>query len=235
MSQIVEAIRAVPPIYFVLGLFCLIVLGFSLSLGRFFSIKRRLSIILQWRHDFISWSNDGFSDAQSYARLTTDSPRVQEALGGWGIISSFSPPYTGIVYQNWSVVLNGLPMIRQYSHDRLLRDTQAPQYVHVIDDAALRAIGALNDDLKQARWRLVNPLSLLREGTVRVITVPVYILAEFGLLSKRTYERIVASVFVKATAFLIGTVGFFSAVVGIVTGWDHFYVEVRSFFSSYGL
>lgn len=235
MDQMIDAIRAIPTSYVILVLAGLIVFGFSIALGRLFSINRKREDIFEWRQSFIQWANDGFEDNQLYMKLMSDSPRIQEALGAWGIMAAFSPPFAGVAYHNWPIVLNGLPTIRQYSEDHILGRNQAGQYVQLVDDALLRAIGALDDSLRRSRRTLVNPVSLLREGIVRVITVPVYVLAEFGLLSKRAYDWTIASVFVKAIAFLIAATGFISAVVGLVTGWGQFYAAARSFLSSYGL
>lgn len=235
MSAIFDAIHFIPTSYVIFGLLGLIGLGFCISLARLQRIDRRRETVLAWRQNFIDWANGGFGNRQSYMNLMSSSPRVQEALGRWGIMGTFCPPFGQVIYHNWPVVLNGLPTIRQYADDDVLSRNQTGQYVQLVDDALLKGIGALDDELQHARWALLNPVALLREGIVRIITVPVYILAEFGLLSKRAYDWTIASVFVRAIAFLIGATGFISAVVGLVTGWGQFYSTAREFLASYGL
>lgn len=83
-------------------------------------------------------------------------------------------------------------------------------------------MGTLEASIKSQEKSLLNPVVLLREGLVYSLTLPFYVLAEFGLLTRRAYDRIVASVIVRAIALGLTTFGLFGTVVGLTVDWESF-------------
>jgi hypothetical protein len=229
-SDITTKLGVISPQYILLALIGSIILGFAINLARIIRLRRRRDEIFEFREQFITWVNGRYADQELYMELTSACPRTQTAMGVWGVMAAFSPPISGQTFTNWPIILNCLPTIRQYSQDRILSGRQADGYVHVADDAMLRAIGSLGDEIRTLRSVLFNPLALMREGIVRILTLPIYVLAEFGLLSKRAYDWLHESVFVRAVTFLVAVTGFISAVVGLVTGWGQFHASAQQYF-----
>lgn len=102
-------------------------------------------------------------------------------------------------------------------------------YVDVVDEALLRALGTLEANIKEQVRGLRNPVILLREGLVYTLTLPFYVLAEFGLLTRRAYERIVSSVIVRAVAFGAAAFGLFASAVGVTVDWEPFVAKLAQF------
>lgn len=209
----------------------LILLGVGVVVTNF-SLRNKISRqrdIFEFRELFIDWVNGGFRDHKTYSQLISASPKIQDAMGHWGIYATFIPPYSQFSYHNWRIILNGIPAIRQHTSDPLMVGRIADGYVDVVDQALLRALGTLEaniDDQVKDRW---NPVILLREGLVYTLTLPLYVLAEFGLLTKQLYERIVSSFIVHAIAFGLAAFGLFASVVGLAVDWEPFVAKLAQF------
>jgi hypothetical protein len=212
---------------------CLLIGGF-ITVRKVIHLSRRIDSIQQFRERFIEWANGGFVDQLIYLKLIKDSPRTQTDMGAWGIMASFTPPYSQQRFSNWPIILNSLPLIRQYTDDRpLIR--QAGDYVHLADEAMMRAIGSFSDEHSQLRNALLNPLSSIRIGITTIITLPLYFMMEFGILSRGAYNWIRESIIVKTTVFMASIIAFLSAIVGLVTGWASFVDMLRPALKAIGL
>jgi hypothetical protein len=60
--------------------------GFVIIFLQFRSVLKKINDIKEFRERFIAWANLGYEDQQAYLNLVADSPRIQTAMGSWGII-----------------------------------------------------------------------------------------------------------------------------------------------------
>jgi hypothetical protein len=229
MAEFIASGLALSPLTYLAILFALLGVGFAITV---FSVREkgsRREEIFAFRELFIDWVNGRFRDQQTYMQLISASPKVQDAMGHWGIYGTFIPPYSQVSYRNWPIILNGIPAINQHTSDPLMVGRIAGGYVDVVDEALLRALGTLEANIKEQVKGLRNPVILLREGLVYTLTLPFYVLAEFGLLTRRAYERIVSSVIVRAVAFGAAAFGLFASAVGVTVDWEPFVAKLAQF------
>ncbi|MCE5233222.1 MAG: hypothetical protein ABFC67_00020 [Mizugakiibacter sp.] len=168
------------------------------------------------------------ADGAVYEWLTLNVNRMQVQMGPQGLIT-FRPPFANHVIQNYPVVLNVLPELRRCLSDQLLSRNLLGQYHALLDDALLRHQGSLTGRHQQAVASAKNPIAWLTAGVRTLLAAPVWFLATVGVISRSFASRVVASSFYRLLAGLVATVGFVSAVVGLVTGWEQFAAILRRF------
>jgi hypothetical protein len=64
------------------------------------------------------------------------------------------------------------------------------------------------------------------------VAVPAYLLSWLGIISESCVRKLISSVFFKAVSGLIALVGFVSAIVTIVIGWEEFAKKLASLLTS---
>lgn len=162
--------------------------------------------------------NKGF-DNNSYNWLVSKSDRIQNMLGGLGIIDY---QYMGIYYKNIAVLLNYLgdiPSIKTsiFSDEQLLNfQSQSCQ------NAFIRFDGILNGFLEDYKKKLFNPFSCLARGIRTVISLPFKILNSIGLISNDSVEKISNGFIIKILGGILSLITIISAIVSIVVGWEEF-------------
>jgi hypothetical protein len=166
-------------------------------------------------------------DGQAYEWLTVNANRMQSQMGSGGVVT-MRPPHSTYMVSNYAIVLNGLAEIRKYLSDSYLSGTDLPaQYGALIDDALLRHQGTLVERRRFASESLRNPFTWVGVGTQKLLAVPLWLLASLGVLSRGVVSRVAASPAFRVLSGVVATVGFVSAVVGLVTGWEQFIVIAR--------
>jgi hypothetical protein len=69
---------------------------------------------------------------------------------------------------------------------------------------------------------ILNPIILLREGVQFFVTLPISLLYWTGVIQYSTQNKLSNNIVVKFINFLIIIIGFVSAIVTIVLGWEQF-------------
>jgi hypothetical protein len=180
-----------------------------------FDYRQRLSQLMQTR------------DRDTYELLTLDATKMQAQLGAEGVLS-FRPPFANYIVPHYPVVVNALAELRKCFSDELLsRGDLAAQYHALIEDALLRHEGTVRERVRRNTRSLANPLKWLLTGVEWVLSVPVWVLESFGLVSKTSSTRFKASATFRVASGLTALMGFCSAVVGLVTGWEPFLMIAR--------
>ena len=89
-----------------------------------------------------------------------------------------------------------------------------------MDDCLLRYLGHLEELLKDTQKNLRNPIIWFREGFKEIISIPIFLLNWFGIISNKRLSTIKTSVFYKIITGLIALVTLVSGIVTIVVGYD---------------
>ena len=92
----------------------------------------------------------------------------------------------------------------------------------------LRHIGSLNETEKDIKKHLFNPITCFADGIRFVISLPIFILKWLGIVSDEGTLKIQSSFFFRIINWLVAFIGFFSAIVTIVIGWDEFWSLIFS-------
>ncbi|MCG6368728.1 hypothetical protein [Vibrio fluvialis] len=192
-------------------------------------LNSKISFVREFKEQFITYWNSGGNNHEVYGWLIHRSNKMQNQMGSQGIISSFKPPYANYYLNNYAIILNMLPTLNESLKEFLLRE-QAAQYARAIDEALIRHWGSLSDRDEFLWSRLKNPMYWFQQGIRQVTGIPFYILGVFGIMSVGTVTSIVGSTLFGVLSGLITLVGFASAVLSLVVGWDDFLVKIQQLF-----
>lgn len=210
-----------PGTWFLLGLALLLLIGFFEILRAAFKIASRLEFTAQYREKFHEFVDQ--ADHNAYAWLTLNSNRMQAQMGAHGLVT-FKPPFANHMIHNYAVVLNVLPEVRKCLVDELLSRNLLNEYASILDEALMRYQGSLLERHRMTVGSAKNPVIWLASGIRCVLAAPLWFLASAGVLPRSFVSRIASSSFYRVLSGLVATVGFVSAIVGLVTGWEQFAV-----------
>jgi hypothetical protein len=210
--------------WFLLTLTALFAIGMVTLIRSVSKIASDLEFIYEYREKFHVFAAQG--NSQAYAWLTLNANRMQAQMGTQGLVT-FKPPFANQMIQNYPLVINILPEIRKCLSDNLLSQNQLRAYASLLDEALMRYQGSLLEHHRTAVVSAKNPVFWLTSGIRSVLALPLWFLASVGILPSSFTSRIVGSNFYRVLSGMVATVGFFSAIVGLATGWEQFDVILR--------
>lgn len=206
----------------ILGILTVFIIGFVQVYNRHSRVVKKIDFAGEYRTKFIDfsnkyfetydrWSRAGDFDGQLYVWLTMNVSKIQGNLGTFGIMDYIAPFQTYRV-SNYQIVINTIPKFR----DGTAKDFD----VNSVDDCLLRYIGYLEEYSQDTQKNLKNPIVWFREGFREVLSIPIFILNWFGIISNRTVNSIKDSFIYKVLSGLIALVTLVSGLVTIVVGYD---------------
>lgn len=160
-------------------------------------------------------------DMEAFAWMIHRSNRMQHQMGQDGVFSVYRPPFANYGIRNYQIIHNMLPTLRQEFDDDILV-SQAAQTANTLQEALLRHLGSIDDVREVCIAELKNPFIWFREGIRALLSVPITLLVWFGVLSERTQTRITANPIFSILSAITAVVGFLSAIVSLILGWDEF-------------
>ena len=224
--------------YAVFFLIATILVGLGKNLLYLLRIRRRLDFTFDYRDKFIGLCNSIFDDRSFqqdvYHQLTIDVKAMQKELGHDGILAQYTDNLKGFSVQNYELLINFLPELRMaLNHiDNSILRGRYNQAISTCDDMFLRHIGSLNETEKDIKKHLFNPITCFADGIKLVISMPIFTLKWLGIVSDEGTLRIQSSFLFKIINLLVAFIGFFSAIVTIVIGWDDFWTLIHNWLLS---
>ena len=206
----------------ILGILTVFIIGFVQVYNRHSIVVKKIGFAGEYRNKFIEfsnkyfetydrWSKAGDFDGQLYVWLTMNVSKIQGNLGTFGVMDYIAPFQTYRV-SNYQIVINTI---------RKFRDGAVKEFdVNSVDDCLLRYIGYLEEYSKDTLKNLRNPIIWFREGFREILSIPIFILSWFGIISNRTVNSIKDSLNYKVISGLIALVTLVSGVVTIIVGYD---------------
>jgi hypothetical protein len=206
----------------IIGFVCILVVGFLQVFNNQKRLVKKLNFSDEYRNkfaefsnkyfkDYDRWSQSGEFDGELYVWLTMNVNKMQEYLGTFGVVEYLAPFQTYKV-SNYQVVINTLP---------LFRDGKVKSFdVNSVDDCLLRYIGFLDNIQNENFKNIKNPVIWFREGIREILSIPIFLLSWFGIISNRAVDSIKNSLLFKLVAGLISLVTFISGLVTIIVGKD---------------
>lgn len=206
----------------ILGILTVFIIGFVQVYNRHSRVVKKIDFADEYRYKFVEfsnkyfesydrWSRSGNFDGEKYVWLTMNVSRIQNNLGTFGIMDYIAPFQTYKV-SNYQIVINTIPKFR----DGSIQDFD----VNSVDDSLLRYIGYLNEYQKDTLRNLKNPFIWFREGFREILSIPIFILSWFGIISNRTLNSIKDSLIYKVVSGLFALVTLISGIVTIIVGYD---------------
>ena len=208
--------------FIILGILAVFIIGF-VKVYNFHSIViKNIDFASEYRSKFADfskkyfktyerWNYSGDVDYKLYEWLTMNVFKIQNNIGPFGIIT-YKPPFTNYMIDNYQIIINTLPKFR---------NGQVEIYdANMVDDCLLRYIGHLEEYRKVTQKDLRNPIVWFREGFREIMSIPIFILSWFGIISNQTVNSINNSSIYKVISGLIALVTLVSSVVTIIVGYD---------------
>lgn len=222
--------------YAVIFLIAIILVGLGKNLLYLLRIRRHLDFTFDYRDKFIGLCNSIFDDhsfqQDVYHQLTIDVKAMQKELGRDGILAQYTDNLKGFSVPNYELLINFLPELRMAPNhlDNSILRGRYNQAISTCDDMFLRHIGSLNEAEKDIKKHLFNPITCFADGIKLVISLPIFTLKWLGIVSDEGTLKIQSSFLFKIVNWLVAFIGFFSAIVTIVIGWDDFWSLIYSWF-----
>ncbi|WP_337222860.1 hypothetical protein [Vibrio alginolyticus] len=215
--------------YVALAVVALFALGFVSFMMQKSKLDRKVAFFHEFKTKFREYWDSGGNNYEAYGWLIHRSNKMQNQMGSQGVVASFKPPYANYHVSNYPIILNMIPALNDSLNEYLLRE-QAAQYASAIDEALIRHWGSLADREEMLVARLKNPVHWFQQGIRQVAGIPFYVLGLFGIMSIGRVGSIVGSSFFGIVSGLVSLIGFASAILSLVVGWEDFLVKVQQFF-----
>lgn len=204
------------------GTLTVFIIGLIQVYNRHFHIVKKIDFADEYRNKFIEftnkyfenydrWSRSGNFDGRLYVWLTMNVNKIQNNLGSMGIMEYIAPFHVYRV-SNYQIVINTIPKFK----DRSIENFD----INSVDDCLLRFIGYLTEYSKGTLKNLKNPIVWFREGFREILSLPIFILHWFGIISNRTVNSIKDSLIYKVITGLTALVTLVSGIVTIIVGYD---------------
>lgn len=150
-------------------------------------------------------------DSKDYQWLLQYMDETQEKLGSAGIIDHYRAPFGSFTVQNYQLLVNFIPKLHSFDS---LHETE----VSYAMDAFTRAIGINKRWLDTLRKQLWQPLKWLSLGVGSLISLPLLVLKEVGIISTTNYKMITGSRSFHLLSGLVSVIGILELLSTFVLG-----------------
>lgn len=204
------------------GILAVFIIGFVQVYNHHSRVVKKIDFVGEYKNKFVEFANKYFQthdrysrsgdfDGELYVWLTMHVSKIQNYVGSFGVMS-YKPAFQNYMINNYQIIINTIPKFREGQVENF--------DVGAVDDCLLRYIGYLKEYNKDTFKNLRNPIVWFREGFREILSVPIFILSWFGIISNRTVNSIKDSLIYKVFSGLIALVTLASGVVTIVVGYD---------------
>lgn len=206
----------------ILSILTVFIIGFVQVYNRHSRVVKKIEFAGEYRNKFYDfatkyfenydrWSRSGNLDGELYVWLTMNVSKIQNYVDSFGVMS-YKPAFQNYMINNYQIIINTIPKFREGQVENF--------DVGAVDDCLLRYIGYLEEYSKDTLKNLRNPIVWFREGFREILSVPIFILSWFGIISNRTVKSIKDSLIYKVISGFIALVTLVSGLVTIVVGYD---------------
>lgn len=207
-------------IWIILGFVTLLTIGFGSLLRDLILLAEKRDLLLEFRKRFVKFSiayfDKGNLNNKEYQWLLENVDEVSSILGGADTMT-YRPAFANYVINNYQLLINLIPSFN--SSMGAHRDDASSA-----DSILTRFIGTFNKYIEKSRKKLINPINWLTEGVATILSMPLFLLGQFGVLSKNTYGKVRQSRLFGLLAGIIGLVSTADAIYAIASG-NSFTVE----------
>lgn len=195
-------------------------IGFWRIARRVRQIDEERTFAAEFHQHLVKYVNSTGQAQDSYFWLTKQSTKMQSQLGSLGYIT-YRPPFANYVINNFQIIVNLLPELRK-SLDGTLSGYNTSEYAMMLQDCLLRQDGILERRREQSEVLLKNPLIWFREGVQFILSTPLYLAFTMGVIGSSMVVSIAHSVLFKFISGIVALIGFLSAIITIILGWEGF-------------
>jgi hypothetical protein len=161
-------------LYYIFTLIGLLLLGLILIIHKSFREAINKTEAYEYLNKFREYGNSLITEKENYQLyewLTIRAPKMQDKVGDLGVARGFMPPFSGIQYRSYQIIINALPTLRDEARSSLrgfnsLQNNIMQNYLTMIDDVLLRYIGVVENNIENLRGQVKNPCMAKRRGSV---------------------------------------------------------------------
>ena len=204
----------------IIGILLIFFVGFIQLFKTNSQIIKKHEFASDYRNKFIDFTNKYFEqsdrgnksgsfDNELYVWLTKNVTKIQNNIGGFGIMS-YKPAFQNYMINNYELIVNTIPKFRKGEVEGF--------DITSVDDCLLRYIGHIEERSKHTLNNLRNPIIWFRIGFQEIISIPLFVLNWFGIFSKRRVNGIMESTIYKIFTGIIALITLISGIVTIIQG-----------------
>ncbi len=211
-------------------LFLVILIGLIDIVIRLYKLNKKSDLAFEYGNklvDFLNKNNEYIFSNELFSYLNRNSVEMQSIMGELGILDTLIDPMRGVQYRNYQLIINGINDLLMYSNAGL--HSSVKESGLMIYSSIEKYIGYTNVEKKELIGYLKNPFVWLREGIRLIIEFPIFFLYWTGLIQYSRYLKLKDNILFRLIKFLLGTLGFISTIMGIVTGYEPFINIIKSF------
>ncbi len=214
----------------------LLILGLILILYEFYKVSKALEELneeenfsIEFHNNLITFSQS--NDEQLFIWLLQNSNKLQLYMGQYGIMAEVIPPYANYKITNYQIIVNGVNELPNEIRMNHLLNNKSYQYTEMMINSIRRYSGTFSPTRQSLSNARKNPIKLFLRGTKRLISIPFMILNQFEIISNSLYDKIIVNKLFKFCSGIIALLGFLSAIITVVLGWDEFIILINNFFN----
>ncbi|GHM98853.1 hypothetical protein WSM22_03430 [Cytophagales bacterium WSM2-2] len=151
-------------------------------------------------------------DGVKYSWLLKNVDKIQSTMDTHIGLITYKPAGYDTFIPNYPVLTNTVNKLTT-------GDVYTTDYTLAIN-ALLRHIGMLETEMNNSFTRLRNPFICFQVGFTQIASLPFYILTWFGILNPDSPKKLIRNGLYKVVVGILGLVGFISAIVTIIDGWE---------------
>lgn len=213
----------------ILILIVIALIGWLQLIYKFQRVNRKEKYAVEYLNKFKKYVESQGKDNDTYGWMIYESVKMQRQLGILGIMLNYKPPGANYMHRNYQVLMNMLPELhRTFNSDLLVFSSLVSDYVQILQEMLVRHLGVLNEERNDIKSEMRNPFKAFRSGIQFILLSPAYIVNWFGLATDSFLWRLSRNTLFKLLSGFVAIVGFISAVVGLVVGWQDFVTIIRS-------
>lgn len=207
-------------LYMILTILGLIAIGFIKKVMSLMKFSKDFDFLYDYNEKYVKYLNNYLGkrinseeENKLYMELISKSPKAQRLLGNDGLIS-YKPAGASYMYNNYQALINTVQALRN--------PALMSEEFSWVNNMLIMKMAIYEDIMSEIRGNMINPLILLSEGVQFFVTLPISLLYWTGLIEYSTLNRVSNYFIFKLLNFLIIIIGFLSAIVTLVTGWEPF-------------
>lgn len=198
----------------------LIVIGFVKEFRSLRKVINDINFLTSYNGSYVDYLDNHIGkdynsskESELHVKLISQAPKTQRLLGDAGLID-YQPAFRGYMVKNYPILVNTVQSLRNPS--------SLTEEFNWINTILIMQIARYEELYETIKGNLLNPIILLREGVQFFVTLPISLLYWTGVIQYSTQYKLSNNIIVKFINFLIIIIGFVSAIVTIVLGWEQF-------------
>ncbi|WP_206763871.1 hypothetical protein [Cytobacillus firmus] len=208
----------------VLIVLSLIIIGFIKQYRSLKRIIKDIDFLADYNKSYVTYLNKhlkfdyysreektGKAEKELHIKLISQAPKAQRLLMGAGLVD-YQPAFSGYMVKNYPILVNTVQSLRNPGG--------LTEEFNWVNNILIMQIGRYEELYESVKADTLNPITLLREGVQFFVTLPISLLYWTKIIEYSTQNKLTNNIVVKLINFLIIIIGFVSAIVTIVLGWE---------------